>query len=318
VLTNIDVPYLLLQGSKSEMKKKLLLFLFFLAIAIIGFSFGGLLHFGVAAAGTNVVGMITLSTTWTKANSPYTSTGPVAVNTGVTLTIEPGVSVNLNNFYIQINGTLIANGSSTDRISFSNGQITFASVSVSWNETTGSGCMIENAVLDETEISSSNPLKVSKCTTNRSITAGNSSVISYNNITNSVNVGDASVVTNNIINGALSGGRSVTVTNNTVTYASSSRGAKALSVDEGSLVLNNNVSDEIDFEKSTILNNTVNGQIIGYYSGNISYNTVSGNFDPIEVHAGTFVISYNIIHHPGSNGYAIWGTDVGVGRSFAQ
>ena len=46
-------------------------------------------------ASTPVSGAITLDTTWTKANSPYMLTGTVTVNSGVTLTIEPGATVDL-------------------------------------------------------------------------------------------------------------------------------------------------------------------------------------------------------------------------------
>jgi len=45
------------------------------------------------AAATNVSGTISTNTTWTAANSPYVMTGNVTVNAGVTLTIEPGVTV---------------------------------------------------------------------------------------------------------------------------------------------------------------------------------------------------------------------------------
>jgi len=46
-------------------------------------------------ASTPVGGIITSDTTWTDTNSPYTLTGSVTVNPGVTLTIEPGVTVDL-------------------------------------------------------------------------------------------------------------------------------------------------------------------------------------------------------------------------------
>ncbi len=74
--------------------------------------------FGTAQASSETTGIINADTTWTKTNSPYTLTGPVAVNTGVTLTIDPGVTVNLGAFYIQVNGTLVAKGTSTDKIYF--------------------------------------------------------------------------------------------------------------------------------------------------------------------------------------------------------
>ncbi len=289
-----------------SVRKKHLLFLLSLVFAVGAFSLGGSVYFGAADVGTNVTGIITSNTTWTKADSPYTVTGPVAVDVGVTLTIEAGAVVNLNNFYIQVNGTLIANGSDTDKITFSNGQITFTPVSNGWNETTGSGCMIENAILDAVEISSSNPLKVSNSTTNRSITAGNSSVISNNDITGSVtvDVGDESVVTNNIINNTLRGGRSVIFTNNTITGIAK-YGGGSMNVGEGSLVSNNYVWSVLGYYKSTILNNTINGKLIGYGGGNASYNTVIGygeiDMSNAGIDAGDFVITYN-------TGYSMRGT----------
>ena len=54
-------------------------------------------------------GVISSNITWTLANSPYTVTGNILVNVGVTLTIEPGVSINVSGqFYIDIDGVLIA------------------------------------------------------------------------------------------------------------------------------------------------------------------------------------------------------------------
>jgi len=83
------------------MRKIALGLLFFLLF--IGLTFPAAEHFGVSA--TNAIGILNQNTTWTKAESPYTLTGPVAVNIGVTLTVQPGTIINLNGFYIQVNGT---------------------------------------------------------------------------------------------------------------------------------------------------------------------------------------------------------------------
>ena len=56
--------------------------------------------FVVGQSGTNENGLITSNVVWTKAGSPYSLTGPVAINQGVTLTVEPGVTINLNSYYI--------------------------------------------------------------------------------------------------------------------------------------------------------------------------------------------------------------------------
>jgi hypothetical protein len=102
----------------------------------------------------NFGGIISSSTTWTKTNSPYILTGPVLVGYGVTLTIEPGVNVNLATYYLEVNGTLNARGTATDKITFSaqyNGfpgetaSIVFTDFATGWNEQTRSGSIIENA-----------------------------------------------------------------------------------------------------------------------------------------------------------------------------
>ena len=78
-------------------------------------------------AQTVVNGGIYQNTTWTQANSPYLMTGSMVVFPGKTLTIEPGVQVlvtpdysfntgNLN--YLEIRGSLVAVGTSTNPIVF--------------------------------------------------------------------------------------------------------------------------------------------------------------------------------------------------------
>lgn len=106
-------------------------------------------------------GVINTNTTWTLANSPYFLTSPVLVNTTATLTIEPGVTVCLNNTYIRVAGTLSARGTSTNKISLIrndtsddlsndvilNSAIQFSSMSTGWSEESKTGCIIENAIV---------------------------------------------------------------------------------------------------------------------------------------------------------------------------
>lgn len=133
-----------------------------------------------------VNGIIASDTTWTKMKSPYNLTGNVAIDKDVTLTIEPGVTVNLNKYYIVVNGTLSAKGSSTDNIFFNGGfteGIQFTTLSAGWNQQSGTGCIIENAIIKSTlSISGGSPL-ISKNTINRIIgISGGSPIISKNTI----------------------------------------------------------------------------------------------------------------------------------------
>jgi hypothetical protein len=116
--------------------------------------------FGLAQSGTNVNGIITSNTTWIQANSPYTFTGPVAVNTGVTLTIQAGVTVNIGTNFLQVNGTLVAKGRASELITFKGIMIrcyvetymSFSQSSTSWDQGTGTGCIIQNCKITDVSI----------------------------------------------------------------------------------------------------------------------------------------------------------------------
>jgi hypothetical protein len=69
---------------------------------------------------TNVSGVISDDITWTFQNSPYLITNNVRVNSGATLTIDPGVEVLFNgSFSVQIFGELQAVGTNNSMIKFS-------------------------------------------------------------------------------------------------------------------------------------------------------------------------------------------------------
>lgn len=79
-----------------------------------------------ANAQTNFSGGVFTNTTWTIAKSPYILTGPVVVFPNVTLTIEPGVVVKIEEksyntseqIYLEVRGKLVAKGISGNPISF--------------------------------------------------------------------------------------------------------------------------------------------------------------------------------------------------------
>jgi len=70
-------------------------------------------------AETPIIGFIAQDTTWTQANSPYVTLGSIIVKEGVTLTIDPGVTVQFDSGHsLTIEGTLIARGTDEQGIKF--------------------------------------------------------------------------------------------------------------------------------------------------------------------------------------------------------
>lgn len=229
------------------------------------------------AAQTGLITFINSDTVWTKASSPYTLTGPIVVSTGVTLTINAGVTVDLNGYYLFVNGTLRAIGSAFDKIQISGGTITFGD-----NSLTGSTSRFENAVINST-ISSSKPLTLNNNIIYSGVTvgatsafnynyilgdinAGGSTTISNNNISGDISVGDSCTISSNTIIGDTTAGTSVTVTNNIITgglpYGFPFAGhayAIALTVGNSSTISNNTISGGVSATSSTISNNIISG-----------------------------------------------------------
>jgi hypothetical protein len=74
---------------------------------------------------TNISGIISTNTTWTKVKSPYILTGNVQIPYGVTVTVEPGAIIKGDSSigtmpWLYVYGTLNAVGSSSDKIHFQN------------------------------------------------------------------------------------------------------------------------------------------------------------------------------------------------------
>lgn len=100
------------------MKKVLSIILVVLIISSVFFCF---LYAGTenVSAQTYVSGKITTNTKWTTTGSPYIIQSDVKVQSGVTLTIDPGVTVKFDGLYsIVVDGTLKAIGNNQNHIIF--------------------------------------------------------------------------------------------------------------------------------------------------------------------------------------------------------
>ncbi len=245
-----------------------------------------------AQSGTQVSGIISQDTTWTKANSPYTLTGAVGISKAATLTIQAGVTVNLQDTYIQVNGSLTAVGSSTEQIKLNNGRIIFTEISSSWNPQTNSGSIIQNAAVTSNLESNNVSPKIDHNILTGSISIGGSSTISNNTIKNDLSVvGGSPIIINNIFTNSListyslqSSGLSPIISNNTMTgkgvkcYGGNGIGGYAVirsnsisgcdtaifggaSLIQNNYIFNNNIG--IDTLNGIIQNNTITNNIIG-------------------------------------------------------
>jgi len=132
-------------------------------LLILGVLVFGSFRFSVSgiAAATSVNGLISVDTTWSKNSSPYILSGPIGIQANVTLTIEPGVEVNFNKYFIQVNGTLHACGIEDHEIyfytsSFSdffvNQRIEFCNTSAN-SDANCTGCLVDHAIFNSVTVS---------------------------------------------------------------------------------------------------------------------------------------------------------------------
>jgi hypothetical protein len=215
----------------------------FLLIVLWVSSLTGTTNFSIVKASTTINStIITSDTTWTKVNSPYTLTGNVMINNGATLTVEAGTTLNLNSYYIRVNGSLIiedgatinmqdaaqiqvngilsAIGTNASPIRFNGytklvntaslyySSISFSKESKGWSQQTLSGSIIENAILNKTSVEISNSMKLTNNAfigNGFSVSAGAPSIIG-NTIKGAVTVsGGSPVISNNTITSILVG-----------------------------------------------------------------------------------------------------------------
>jgi parallel beta-helix repeat protein len=283
----------------------------------------------VGQATTTISGLITTDITLTKQNGPYVFTGTVTVVSGATLTIQPGTSLLLGMYFLQVNGVMQAR-SGGDPIRFTGGStggygpIIFASSSVGWNEQTGTGCIIENAVFTASgiDIEDASP-KINNCTFGASGTgitindATQGSPIISNNIFKgpgiisslAISCGGNAIITGNNISGWQTGIDiflgNATVMNNVIWNNSQSiSGGEGVRIDYQS---NYGVSTSPTLSDNTIVYNNVGINLVGSPTPKIFFNNINNN-------TNYNVILYNgtEIYYPrGGNintSYNYWGT----------
>lgn len=240
---------------------------------------------GTVNAQTNVNGQITSDTVWNAAGSPYVFTGQVIVAENATLTIEPGVKVELSTFSLQIKGALNAKSNNSNLIQFvssGQGKIVFESSSVDYNCTSQSGCVIENATINTNLMIEGSAPQISGC-----------------QIQGGINISHASpVITGNYISGNGTYGINVqhesspVITFNTITDKTD---AIAFNLE------NNNASDNkynVNIENNTLIDCGI-GVGIGVCDGTVRVygNLISGSDFAVKVVNSTATVNlqYNLV-----------------------
>ncbi|MGA2681965.1 MAG: hypothetical protein ABSF44_09225 [Candidatus Bathyarchaeia archaeon] len=196
---------------------KRLLTAFAMILLFSGILIACVARLGAAESGTVFNGIISSNTIWNAAGSPYSFNGPVAVAPGTTLAIEPGVIVNMNNYYFQVNGTLVAQGTNTNPITFNcnfPARPTFLtsptqiSSYISFNQLSyikdflGSGSIIQNAILNCNVYIYNVTVKIDQDTIWGIECHGGSSTVSNSQITGGLGImGGSPTVSGNHISG---------------------------------------------------------------------------------------------------------------------
>jgi parallel beta-helix repeat protein len=269
----------------------------FVSFLLFGFVMADVADFDFVQAATTVSGIITNDTTWTKNGGPYTLTGNTLIEEGVTLTIEAGATVDLNDYYIMVTGILTAKGASDDNIYFRDGSIHFSS-NVAWDEESGTGCLLDNCDCSLTNVYGSTG-KITNCYIDGAVSLYGS-VLSWSTVTHGVVCYGSSIITNNIILGKeTTAGQAIyssngtpVIANNTVSngifrVGSENPAASAtisfntvsggISVADASVISNNTLSGAVSLNnKATLAANTIVGGVHVIGDNVVSDNTITG------------------------------------------
>ena len=228
-------------------------------VMVIGLMLVGSLQLDLGQSSTNVNGAISQDITWALSGNPYILTNDAFVNQGVTLTIQPGVIVDLGSFDFEVNGTLVAIGTSNNPVQFNSGALSFTPDCNGYNKQTGSGCIIQNGILNDTTVSCDNTTKINLCTITAPVN-GASGIISFSEINGEVN-GD--VISGSTIIGDVS----------------------------ANTILNNNILGDVA-PFASAQNNNITGSLNLVGNCIVSNNFIQGN---IAISSGTSTVSSNTI-----------------------
>jgi len=257
---------------------------------------------------TNVSGIIASDTTWDRTCGPYIVTGNVFVNSGVRLTIAPGVTVKFDSQKVlTVQGTLVASGTAASLITFTSNSaspakgdwnyihFTDSSVDATFD---GSGNYVSGSVIQYAIIEY----------------AGSESGMGALHIEASSPYIDHNTIRNNRQGGIYAyNSVGLRITNNSVTgngLASTAGREGAIFVyrSDTTIIRGNTVSDNIHTGiqiydgTTTISDNTITGNTANMYTDGIGSGGISANW-------GTHTISNNIV--TGNTGY-----DYGGGIGF--
>ncbi|MFH1147589.1 MAG: right-handed parallel beta-helix repeat-containing protein [Pseudomonadota bacterium] len=279
-------------------------------------------------------GAMSADTVWPSANSPYLVTGDITVDAGVTLTIEPGTKVVFSKnsddrqggwdsykSELTVYGTLIAQGTSSERIVFTSDAVTpqagdWCGIFFFGGQGTLDYCDIQYASYYAVYLDNASPV------ISHSLISTNAGYGLY--CSNSSNpLIDGNTISNNAGSGIYVDDSSPAITNNTIQNNGEEWGAGvycySLSPEDGFVVVidNNTISGSYygvycaGFSKADITGNTINMTKYGietYSPAIISHNRITGNdYAGITIYtsygssgSGPPIINWNSLHGNGS------------------
>ncbi len=267
-----------------KMKRQMKLLVLLLTIVFSVFSFANMILVPTVKA-TYVEGPIYLNTVWTLVDSPFVVSNNVTVDSGATLTIEPGVEVRFGgDFSLIVNGRLIANGAKDKMIRFTSNNPTPAAGY--WGTIIFSGsqsssltyCTIEygknGTTLEAGTLTLKNSLVKSSSDNGIVINGGNAVI-------------ENSEITDNQLNGIyIAGGNQVSITSNVI--ESNGNGIELTrDLITGLNIRQNKISHNIEngivlaadaYDKTVVLNNTLSENDHGFHVSGITSTNITRNY----------------------------------------